>query len=324
MPFDPVVSGIDGNRFLCDPRRYTIFSQWTELMKKKIVVSCLTVLVGLIVSWQTTAASTYKLSMQPRLAAAEIQRRIAPLAEYLSLKTRHNVEPVVSANFSQYQKQLNSGTITIGYENPLTYVLSSEKHEVLAMAVRKNGDKFRGIIITRADSDIKSMDDLVGKTISIVSQSSAGGYLSQKLSLKKKGIDVDKQCNVVEAVDNKLENVLLAVYTGEADAGFIGESALNIVDKYVPPAQIKVLTSTQWFPNWALSIKRTLSDEEKRKIRDALLELKGDDPVLQALGIKRFRAADDREYNLVRQAAGLTDSPKNIFVSESLDTNEIR
>ncbi len=290
-------------------------------MKMKTTGFCLVVAALFLITVfpQSGFGATYRLSMQPRLAAAEIQRRIAPLAEYLSLKTRHSVEPVVSANFTQYQKQLLSGGITIGYENPLTYVLSSKKHEVLAMAVRKGGDRFRGLIIVRADSDIKTMDDLVGKTVSIVSQSSAGGYLSQKLSLMKKGIDVDKECNVVEAIENKLENVLLAVYTGEADAGFIGESALNIVDKYVPPSQIKVLTSTQWFPNWALSVSRSLPDEEKEKIRRALLNLKEDHPVLRALKIKHFRPAEDGEYNLVRRAAGLADEPKELYLSETLD-----
>lgn len=48
------------------------------------------------------------------------------------------------------------------------------------------GEKFRGIIITRKDSPINKIDDLKGKKIMIVSPSSAGGYLSQKLYLEKK------------------------------------------------------------------------------------------------------------------------------------------
>lgn len=249
---------------------------------------------------------TYQLSMLPRYSSEEINRRITPLAKYLSQIIGTKVEPVIASNFAQYEKRLKNGDIEIGYENPYIYVLVSDAHEVLTMSKKgKGGDKFRGIIIVRADSNIASLNDLKNRKISIVGFTSAGGYLSQKLTVMQKGIDMDRDCQVSEAVDNKQENVILSVYTGEADAGCIRESALYMADKFVPRSKIKVINRSAWLPNWALSVKRTFPAKMKTAIQRALTKLKENDPVIKALKITGLRAAMDREYDPVRQAAGM-------------------
>jgi phosphonate transport system substrate-binding protein len=264
------------------------------------------ILISLIQTSINAAQENYNLSMLPRYSSNEINKRITPLAEYLSYKTGTNIEGVITNDFVQYEKQLRNGSIEMGYENPYIYTLVSEMHEVVAMAVKgKDQDKFRGIIIARKDAGLQSLEDLRGKTISIVGYTSAGGYLSQKLSLMEAGIDVEKECKIVEAVENKQENVILSVYTSDVDAGFIRESAQNQVDKYIASSQLIVVSTCAWLPNWAFSVKRTLPVNLKNQIKIALLDLKPNHPVMKALKIELFRSADDGEYNSIRRASGL-------------------
>lgn len=252
------------------------------------------------------AGESFKLSMLPRYSSEEINHRISPLAEYLSQMTGAQIEPIVTSDFSQYEKQLKSGAIAMGYENPYIYTLVSGTHEALAMAVKgKDRDKFRGIVIARKERGLSTLGDLRGRTIAIVGYTSAGGYLSQKLSLMQIGIDVAKDCTIIEAVDNKQENVILAVYTGEVDAGFIRESALHQADDYISASQLTVVGESAWLPNWAFSVDRRLPDHLKREIRSALLLLKPNHPVMQALKIDQFQPAVDSDYQPVRLAAGL-------------------
>lgn len=267
---------------------------------------------GLVLVLQTSAQAAYRLSMLPRYSAEEIHRRITPLARYLSNKTGLEVEVVLTSSFAQYQKKLHSGAIDIGFENPYIYVLSSDTHDVMAMAVKgTDGDRFRGIIISRADSPLEKLEDLKGRSIAIVGHTSGGGYLSQKLTLLEAGIDMDRDCRIEEVVENKQENVIFSVFTGDAEAGLIRESALHMVDAYVPPRAIRVLAHTAWLPNWALSVRRTMPVKDREAIRHALMELKEGDAVLQALKIRSFRPATDSEYDPVRRAVGMINGAES-------------
>lgn len=268
----------------------------------QIVYRLLVVLIT-ILPVSVMAGETYKLSMLPRYSSDEINRRISPLSQYIAEKTGAAIDPVITSDFTQYEKQIKNGAITMGYQNPCIYTMVSGAHEVLAMALKTEArDKFRGIIIARKDSGIESIADLRGKTISIVGQTSAGGYLSQKLTLMKAGIDVEKACTIVEAVENKQENVILSVYAKDADAGFIRESALDVVDKYIAANQIKVVSRCEWLPNWAFSVKRTLPKNIKLQVQTALLSLKSGHPVLNALKIEGFKIATDSDYDTIRKA----------------------
>jgi phosphonate transport system substrate-binding protein len=265
-------------------------------------------ILTLAIAWPLghVQAASYTLSMLPRYSPEEISQRITPLAELLAERLDARIEPVVASDFQQYEQRLKRGDIKIGYENPYVYVRVSAQQEVVAMASKgKDGNRFRGIIITRADSDIIEIGDLKGKTVSIVSRNSAGGFLSQKVTLEDKGFDVKKDIQLVEALDNKQENVILSVYYGDVDAGFIRESALHKVDSYVPSTQIRVIKRTAWLPNWALSVDRSLPDLIKKAIKETVLNLTEGDEVLKALKIDSFIPAKDTDYDVMRKAAGL-------------------
>ncbi|HID00543.1 MAG TPA: phosphate/phosphite/phosphonate ABC transporter substrate-binding protein [Piscirickettsiaceae bacterium] len=227
-------------------------------------------------------AAGYTLSMLPRYSTEEINIRVVSLAKYLSTKTGLEITPTLTSTFDQYKKQLLNGSIDIGYQNPYVYVLASAAHEVLAMAVKgPDRDKFRGVIITRAGSSLRTLSELKGKDISIVGYTSAGGYLSQKLTLQRNGIDVQKECNLIEAPENKQENVILSVFTGDVNVGFIRESAFHKADISVPANALRILQGTAWLPNWALSVNRSMPAEDKKKIEKAIRELRSNSPVLK-------------------------------------------
>jgi phosphonate transport system substrate-binding protein len=269
------------------------------------LLHALSMMMILITPLPAFGNDTYQLSMLPRYSSEEINRRITPLVEYLKQKTGVAIEGVITSNFAQYEQQLKSGAIEFGYENPYIYTLVAETHEVVAMAVKgKDRNKFRGIIIVRADSRLTDVKELKGKNIAIVGYTSAGGYLSQKLTLMEAGINVETESTVTEAIENKQENVLLSVYTGEADAGFIRESALHQADLYLAASQIRVLSETAWLPNWAFSVKRDLPEKLKKYIQTILINLEPSHSVMKALKIDTFIAATDEDYNIVRQAMG--------------------
>lgn len=255
------------------------------------------------------AETKYTLSVTPRFSSQEILTRLAPLSKLLSEKLHSEVEIILAANFDDYEARLQNGQFDVAFSNPVHYSKASTANEVIAMEKKHEETHIRGIIIVRADSDIKSITDLVNKSVSIVSYTSAAGFLSQKVFLEEQKINLKTQLKLQEAHDNKQENVILSVYHGDVSAGFINEDALHIVDRYLPPNSIKIITPTAWIPGWALSVKRSLPEMVKARIRQVILELDINDPVLKAMQLQNLVAATDADYEVVRQALEIKPTP---------------
>lgn len=249
-------------------------------------------------------AGEYVISILPRYYPERLTSMMTPLAEYLSEKMGEKVRLELTKDFTDYEAKVKSGAIDIGYENPMVFSRVTGVHEAVAMSVDKeDGEKFRGIVISRPDSGIKKLADLTGKTVMIVSDTSAGGYLSQKLSLIKAGIDL-KGITFETAAENRQENVIIPVSVGDVDAGFIRESALTVADKYIQPGSVAKVAETEWLPNWAVSVKRTMPAEARQKLVAALLALKEGDAVVKAIGITHFRQAADDDYAVMNSLVG--------------------
>lgn len=249
-------------------------------------------------------AETYKLSILPRFFPERLTAMMTPLAAHLSQVTGQKVELVLAKNFEDYEARVKLGEIVIGYENPVVFARVAERHEALATAIDpKTGERFRGILITRPDSGIKGLADLVGKRVLIVGKTSAAGFISQKASLREANIPLAR-LTLDEAADNRQENVLIGVSIGDADAGFIAEDAFHVADKYIAPGSVVKVAETAWLPNWALSVDRALPADVKEKLRQGLVSLPKDDPVLKAMDITGFKAAQDSDYAVVRQVVG--------------------
>lgn len=269
-------------------------------MKKSVILIALTVLLAPIAA----VSDPYKISILPRFYPERLTAMMSPLVDYLKEQTGLELALVLTKNFQDYEIRLNSGEIVVGYQNPLVYTRVSGRHEAVAIALKgEGGDKFRGILIARPDSGIKGIDDLRGKRVMIVGETSAGGWLSQKLTLMERGIPFD-EIALDTAADNRQENVIISVSVGDVDAGFIRESALHVADKYILPGSVVVVEPTAWLPNWAVSVDRGLPDEAKAALAEAVLGLEPGHPVLEAIGLKGFRPASDSDYDIVRKAVG--------------------
>lgn len=246
-------------------------------------------------------AEEYVFSLLPRYYPEKLTAMATPLVQHLGVALQMPVQLRLMENFDKFEAEAASGAIAIGYENPLVYCNISKYHEVVATAqLQDGGDKIRGVVIARNDSAIRSLEDLKGKTVMIVGRTSAGGYLSQKLAMQEAGLDVNRDCRLVEAADNRQENVIISVSIGDVDAGFIIENALHIADEFIMPNSIKMVAETNRLPNWALSVNRTMPQKHKEMVKAAVLNLTGDSPVLKALDLTGFKAAVDADYDVIR------------------------
>ena len=249
----------------------------------------------------SVSAEEYILSMSPLFSVEQPTAVLHPLAARLSEATGNDIRVLDAENIDRYRAEILHGNIVIGYESPAVYVGISNLHEAVAGAVTKQHDTFsKGIIIARPESGITEPDDLKGKKIMIVSRESAGGFLSQKITLQEQGIDVERDCQLSEAANSHEENVIISVSIGDVDAGFIREYALHTADQYIAPGSVVSVIGTAPLPNWVISVSRNMPQVQKDDLRKALLGLAPDDPALKALGIASFQEVSDADYDVIR------------------------
>ncbi len=252
---------------------------------------------------------TLKVAVLPLYSAITLYDRYDPLMRHLSYKTGYEFKLVIPKDFEDFMQVVKSGRVDFSYQNPYIFALIDRERDIKPLVttigedspsdeLMEGGDRFRGVIIVRNDSKIKDVRELRDRRVLITSPKSAGGYLSQRLFLLKLGIDTERDLKIIDA--KRQENVILGVYRGEADAGFVREAALVVWKDAVDMRKIRVLVKTASLPNWPFALCRDIKPSLVNNVKNLLANLK-DKEILRAAKIKGFRTATEAEFEDLKQ-----------------------
>src|SRR2546430_8905703 len=163
-------------------------------------------------------------------------------AKLLSDKTNLKIKTVVATEYAGVIEAMCSGQAQMGALNTFGYVLASARHcaDVGLVSVRNNSTSYRGQIITKADSGIKKIEDLKGKTFCRPDPLSTSGWIIPSITMKAKGIDPAKDLKQVVDVGSH-DAVAEQVYNGNCDAGATFDDARGNIEKKYPDVRDKVI-----------------------------------------------------------------------------------
>lgn len=245
--------------------------------------------------------NTVKVAILPLYSAITLFDRFDPLMRYLTKRTGYEFKLVIPRDFEDFFDIIKRGQAEFSYSNPYIYIQLTDGGHLSAFAttvMRSSGDNFRGIIITHRDSAIRTIDDLKGRDVMVVSYKSAGGFLAQKLFLQGQGINVFKDLKLREG--KRQEEVILNVYRKAVDAGFVRESALDVLKEEIDLGKIRIVATTEYIANWPFAATKSAGGALTGLVRKSLLEL-DDRAILSAAEVERFKAAEDRDFNSLRE-----------------------
>ena len=250
-----------------------------------------------------------RVAILPLYSAITLYDRFDPLMRYLTRKTGREFKLVIPRDFEDFFAVIERGEADFSYSNPYIYIELSNRGLLKAFANtvhEETGDNFRGVIITHQDSDIHSIADLKGRDVMVVSFRSAGGFLAQKLFLSESGIDVRRDLKLREG--KRQEEVILSVYRKAADAGFVRESALEVLREEIDLKRIRVLATTPSIPNWPFAATAHTSPELAKLVQQSLLELT-ESKVLRAAQVRGFKPARNEDFDDLRKRIGRHETP---------------
>jgi phosphonate transport system substrate-binding protein len=166
-----------------------------------------------------------------------------------------------------------------------SYVMAADMGvaEAALISVRFGSPTYNGQIITRADSGIKNLTDLKGKTFARPDPLSTSGWIIPMLTLKAAGVDPDRDLKVVDAGSH--DGVAAAVYNGEVDGGATYVDARTRIQEDHPDVmeEVMVIEVSADIPNDGVQFQTSISQELRDKIVQALLEIAETDEGKEAL-----------------------------------------
>lgn len=212
-----------------------------------------------------------------------MEAKAKPLGMLLQKQLHIPVHVTVSTDFSGLVEAMSSKKVDVGFMPPYSYMLAHKRGiaDVLLQAERYGYDepsgkmnhklmhKYRGMIVVKKGSKIKSWKDLKGKKIAIGDPSSSSGYVYPIAELYKKGLNVTKESKLVNITSD--DQKVISVLNGDVDAAFVFSDARNIAAKDDKRAMTDVVPIyfTQWIPNDTISVRKDMPKKFRVKLAKA-------------------------------------------------------
>ena len=196
------------------------------------------------------------------------------------------------------------------------YVLAADRGVARAalVSLRYGSPTYNGQIIARADSGIRSVAQLRGRTFARPDPLSTSGWIIPMLTMRAAGINPES--DLEEIVDaGSHDSVVAAVYNGDVDAGATYVDARSRIEKEHPDVMEKVVVIelTEDIPNDGVQFSPVVPQDIQDRIVAALLEIaqteEGKNALKTAYQWSGLERHDDTFYDPFRQvlqAAGLS------------------
>jgi phosphate/phosphite/phosphonate ABC transporter binding protein len=263
------------------------------------------------------ADTVLKVGRIPFANASEMVVKHEGLLKYLKSELGIKEARLVLANdYQGILTKLGRGEIDIGWLGSLPYVDGKEQFKLkpLVKPVRFDTVDYRGVIITRQDSGIKSLADLKGKKFAWVEKESASGYIFPRALIIEAGVNPEKDF-VEHTFLNKHDAVVLNVYLGKYDAGACYDDARKTLKDANKMNELTILARTQNIANEPIVCREDFPADLAERIRQAFLKLDKNNiihkKVMEDLtDVQGFVPANDKDYDYVRKMAKYLQTDK--------------
>ncbi|WTW92250.1 phosphate/phosphite/phosphonate ABC transporter substrate-binding protein [Streptomycetaceae bacterium NBC_01309] len=216
-------------------------------------------------------SSTLRIGMPPGEDTPEALKQTELLKQAFADATGRKVEVKKAADYLGVVEALRGGHIDAALFSPFATIIGMESAPIELLLAGKGSPAPASVIVTPASSGITSLEQLRGKTVTLVDPASATGNLMPRLKLKDAGLEVDRDYKVAYAGSH--DAVGAAVASGKIDAGAVNYTmyqamtAKGVIDK----DKVRVLAETAPMSMGAtIVVRKNLKTELKTAIKDKL------------------------------------------------------
>lgn len=285
---------------------------------KAIKINTLKPFIGALLAFGIAASAStpalaqkvLRISAIPDEAPTELQRKFKPLGEYLSKETGMKVEFTPVTDYAAVVEALATKKIDMAWLGGFTYVQTKIRTSGTANPIiqRVEDEKFTSVFIVPADSSLKALSELKGKTIAFGSPSSTSGHLMPRYFLMQAGINPDKDFKNI-AFSGAHDATVAFVASGKADVGALNASVWVKLNEAKNPNALKskVLSTTPPYFDYNWTVRGDLDPVTVKKITEAFLKLDANNPnhkeIMDLQRASKYVTTKSSNYDDIEKAA---------------------
>lgn len=268
----------------------------------------------------TFVPSTLTVQFVPSQNAETLEAKAKPLEKLLGERLGIPVKMTVSNDYNNVIKAMAAKKVDISFLPPTQYIYAHDYYkvaDVLMQALRYGVDPrtgkptqqlvdfYQSMFVVRADSPIRIIEDLRGKTIGWQGVTSAAGYVYPGLILKKNGIDPvnDVKGVMFQGHDKSIVSLL----NGQVEAAAVFQDVRSIMLKDFPNvlSDTRILAFSDKIPNDTIAVRSDMDPEWRKKIQDAFISLRNDPvgkkTIQDVFAHQGYTPSEEKKFEIVRE-----------------------
>jgi diguanylate cyclase (GGDEF)-like protein/PAS domain S-box-containing protein len=249
------------------------------------------------------------LAAQPvRIGVLAFQDKAGTLAQWqptavaLAQAIANTEFEIVPLSYEELDAEVEHQRLDFVLTNPEHYVVLRNQYKLRPMATlnQRIGEQvvseFGGVVFTRADQPIHTLEDVRNKRVAAVGLNSLGGYLGAADIFAAHNVELNDPTSVrLSFLGVPHSRVVQAVLAKEADVGIVRTGVLEQMVKggqlnlstlrvlnLQPTTRFPQLLSTDLYPEWPFAAMAKTSNDLTKAVLLALLQLPPSSPAAQA------------------------------------------
>jgi phosphonate transport system substrate-binding protein len=250
-------------------------------MRRWVAIVGLLILLGAMAVNAGEVPATLRMSAIPDENPTELMRVYSPFAEYLQRQIGIPVQFTPVVDYAATVEGMAANKLDLVWFGGLTHVQARIRthNTAYAIAMREEDLKFTSVFITNPQANIKSLQELKGKTFAFGSAGSTSGHTMPRYFLLKAGI-VPEQDFSKFSYSGAHDATALWVQSGRVDAGAVNSSVWEklVETKKVDHTQVFVFWTTPAYVDYNWTVRGNLDGGLVEKIKRAFLTLDRSNP----------------------------------------------
>ncbi|MEA1916023.1 MAG: phosphate/phosphite/phosphonate ABC transporter substrate-binding protein [Campylobacterota bacterium] len=227
-----------------------------------------------------------------------------PLVNYINKNVKgYKLRLEASRNYSAYNKKLFNGYFDFSLPNPYQTIVSLN-HGYKVFGKMADDENFRGIILVRKDSNISSVDDIKGKSVSYPAPTALAATMMPQLFLYEHGVDINR--DITNEYVGSQESSIMNVYLKKSIAAATWPPPWEAFIKLRPQVakEVEIKWQTKPLVNNGLVVKSNIAKnvvDDVSKILFTLHEYKEGREILKQMKLTSFESANNSTYEPVEE-----------------------